>query len=244
MADASGTPTSPDNIPTYNTAADNPSGKGFNTAMAAIQTALITRLKLTGSPSVTGQVPVWNNSLSQWVPGTAGPGAPVTTLPASPADGQQAVLTDSTSAPTYEWLMQWSTAASKWLFVGGSAARVAIDTDEIVTGNTYIDAPTVGPSFTVPRTGSYVIDMGVSPYADSTTATPFATIKLGAAAANDNESIGCVIPTINAGVGSFTRRYTRSLTAADLIKMQYRGNGVGNNHFRFRWLSVQPVSVS
>lgn len=38
--DATGTPTSPDNIPTYATSADAPSGKGFNAAMAAIQTAL------------------------------------------------------------------------------------------------------------------------------------------------------------------------------------------------------------
>jgi len=44
MADASGTPTSPDNIPTFNTAVDPPSGKGFNTAMAQIQ-SIITNLK-------------------------------------------------------------------------------------------------------------------------------------------------------------------------------------------------------
>lgn len=44
MADATGTPTSPDSIPTYNTAADAPSGLGFNSAMAAIQTALSARV--------------------------------------------------------------------------------------------------------------------------------------------------------------------------------------------------------
>lgn len=38
--DATGTPTSPDSIPTYNTSVDAPSGLGFNAAMAAIQTAL------------------------------------------------------------------------------------------------------------------------------------------------------------------------------------------------------------
>lgn len=44
--DATGTPTNPDNIPTYNTAADPPSGKGFNAAMAAIQAALLNRLNI------------------------------------------------------------------------------------------------------------------------------------------------------------------------------------------------------
>jgi microcystin-dependent protein len=42
--DATGTPTSPDSIPTYATSADAPSGKGFNAAMAAIQTALSARV--------------------------------------------------------------------------------------------------------------------------------------------------------------------------------------------------------
>lgn len=50
MPDASGTPTSPDNIPTYNTAVDPPSGKGFNTAMAQIQ-AIISELKAGTLPS-------------------------------------------------------------------------------------------------------------------------------------------------------------------------------------------------
>lgn len=42
--DATGTPTSPDSIPKYNTSADAPSGLGFNAAMDAIQT-LFTSLK-------------------------------------------------------------------------------------------------------------------------------------------------------------------------------------------------------
>jgi len=66
--DATGTPTSPDNIPTYNTSVDNPSGKGLNNIVAAIQTALSNRLKLFSAPSVTGQIPVWDNSLGRWVP--------------------------------------------------------------------------------------------------------------------------------------------------------------------------------
>jgi hypothetical protein len=62
--DATGTPTSPDSIPTYNTAVDAPSGKGFNAAMAAIQTALSSRA---GSPAgiISGEAPIWNGSV--WV---------------------------------------------------------------------------------------------------------------------------------------------------------------------------------
>lgn len=42
--DATGTPTNPDNIPKYNTAADIPSGKGLNAIVDAIQT-IISQLK-------------------------------------------------------------------------------------------------------------------------------------------------------------------------------------------------------
>jgi hypothetical protein len=45
--DATGTPTSPDSIPTYNTAADAPSGKGLNNIVAALQTALSARIPKT-----------------------------------------------------------------------------------------------------------------------------------------------------------------------------------------------------
>lgn len=48
--DATGTPTSPDGIPTYNTSVDAPSGNGFNAAMAFIQT-IITELKAGTLPS-------------------------------------------------------------------------------------------------------------------------------------------------------------------------------------------------
>lgn len=64
MPDASGTPTSPDNIPKYNTAADPPSGKGFNTAMDAIQAALTARVS---KPSgiISGEGVIWNGTT--WV---------------------------------------------------------------------------------------------------------------------------------------------------------------------------------
>src|SRR5579871_6314777 len=39
-----------------------------------------------------------------------GGGAPATSLPSSPTDGMQAILVDSTSAPTYSWLFQYSNA--------------------------------------------------------------------------------------------------------------------------------------
>lgn len=63
--DATGTPTSPDNIPKFNTAVDPPSGKGSNAQMDAIQVALsaIRAAGVTSPASIaTGEAPVWNGA--------------------------------------------------------------------------------------------------------------------------------------------------------------------------------------
>lgn len=66
--DATGTPTSPDSIPKYNTAVDPPSGKGFNAAMDALQVALSARVDKPASIA-SGEVPVWNGA--SWVRSSA-----------------------------------------------------------------------------------------------------------------------------------------------------------------------------
>lgn len=79
--DATGTPTSPDNIPTFNTAVDAPSGLGSNAQMAAIQTALSSRVTIPASLAAT-EIPVWNgsawvrSSTTQVGPASLGTGTP------------------------------------------------------------------------------------------------------------------------------------------------------------------------
>ncbi len=49
------------------------------------------------------------------------PAGIVTSLPGSPVDGQRAILVDSTTAPTWAWLLQYETSisdASKWVAFG------------------------------------------------------------------------------------------------------------------------------
>lgn len=69
-----------------------------------------------------GQALVYNGT--SWAPASAGAGAPVTSLPGSPSDGQQALLVDSLTAPTYQWLMQYESGITpgshKWMGIGGT----------------------------------------------------------------------------------------------------------------------------
>jgi hypothetical protein len=59
--DATGTPTSPDSIPKYNTSVDAPSGLGFNAAMDQIQVALSARASKPAG-IVSGEAMIWNGT--------------------------------------------------------------------------------------------------------------------------------------------------------------------------------------
>lgn len=81
----------------------------------------------------------------------------VTSLPASPIDGQEAILVDSLTAPTYTWRFRYnagSTSAYKWEFLGGSPKRVRTDAQSaaLAVGNWTAELP----AFLVPRAGDYL----------------------------------------------------------------------------------------
>src|SRR5262252_5069532 len=85
-----------------------------------------------------------------------------TTLPASPVDGQEHILVDSTTNPTYQWHFRYnasSTSAYKWEFVGGAPAYSFIDTQEnmAATAGAWVNCTTPGPDFVMPRSGDYFI---------------------------------------------------------------------------------------
>lgn len=174
-----------------------------------------------------------------------GPGAPVLTLPGSPSNGQQVILTDSLTVPTYNWLLQYNSAitdANKWICVGGAPA-----TSEILTAQTtaltatFQDLATVGPSFTIPRAGIYDIEFSVDA---SITASPGGVAaKLGAAATSLNDG-GFVLVAVGGDGSAAVALIRRTLAAADLVKLQYQGQTPSANTYLRRRLFVMPVRVA
>src|SRR5215831_12292359 len=79
-----------------------------------------------------------------WGTLVTGPGAPVTALPGSPTDKQQAVWTDSVTVPTYTWLMQYNASLGYWQNIGGHG---------------WLEGTT---TITIPRAGDYVCEIGAS----------------------------------------------------------------------------------
>jgi len=92
--------------------------------------------------------------------GLVPPTAIGTALPASPVDGQEFILTDSLTAPTYTWHLRYvaAKATNKWVFVGGSP--------KLVMNNTVADSQSSSgsfqflannPSMSIPVTGRYEV---------------------------------------------------------------------------------------
>lgn len=86
----------------------------------------------------------------------------VTSLPSVASDGDQVVLVDSASAPTYSWLLQYVAAKSsnKWVFVGGPPIITAPAGSLTTTSTSYVDL-TSGPTITIPLAGLYVVHFQV-----------------------------------------------------------------------------------
>jgi len=126
------------------------------------------------SPYTDGDIVVYNGIAYLCVVPTSAapvpwPGGPVpvppyptpaygTSLPASPTDGQQAILVDSITAPTWSWLFRYnagSTNANKWEFLGGPPIESGPQGScTCTTASTWVDA-SGGPAITVPRSGVY-----------------------------------------------------------------------------------------
>lgn len=255
--DATGTPTSL-GIPTYNTSADAPSGLGFNAAMAIIDTLIAGRVQKPAGIA-SGEVAVWNGS--GWdrstvtkIGNSSLAGYPFTSnisvgtsLPGSPADGDKAILTDSTTVPTYAWLFQYVAGisdANKWIFIGGSplAAEVAAS-EATTTTTTYQALTTAGPAVTVPRAGVYVVEYGAMVTLGASSSGAWMSFDIGATGAVDAD--GVEVSGAAGTIFALERRILKSgLAASTALTAKYRPSNAVANTFSRRRIEVIPVRVA
>jgi len=171
-----------------------------------------------------------------------------TTLPASPVDGQEAILVDSVTAPTYQWRFRYnagSTLASKWEFMGGAPAYASVYTFETFTAGsgTWANLATNGPQFVLPRMGDYTLE-------------GFCMIHAGTTAP-DTPALGVSIGDTNPAIpvqGDIERasQYTNiwlsdrltGIAVGSAIKLRYQSYGPNQTQFGQRVLRVTPLRVS
>lgn len=95
-----------------------------------------------------------------WSPPQTTPGYG-TSLPSNPVNGQEHVLVDSLTAPTYQWRFRYnanSTSTYKWEFVGGTLVHVEVIAAISTGSGSFVDVG--GPSFAIPRAGDYNFGIG------------------------------------------------------------------------------------
>lgn len=178
-----------------------------------------------------------------------GPDYMGTSLPSSPTDGMEYVLVDSLSAPTYRWRFRYNASSAssyKWEFIGGTAAYALVDTQQTTTSATFTALATAGPSFTVPRAGDYMIEIGFQGGNGNANCNAIMSYDIGASAAADADACFATYQASTTSFPSVARKNVKTgLAASTALVSKYRvGGGAGTAYFQYRWLFVQPLRVS
>lgn len=262
-----GTPTTKHALPTVNGSTDlaRDIDTAINNLAAAVDSKMVGYGEGTlasrptsspGSPGVTGREYYaidtdqrFKDTGTSWVE-ISKVLAVVTSLPASPQDGQECLLL-ADAANGVVWHLKYRAASSsayKWEFIGGNSLRSEVATEELRIGATYGDLATVGPQITLPLAGDYIVSGGAHAWISGTGASQvFAAVKLGTAATADTEALAAsyTIPqaVANAQGGQSSREILAAArAAADVLKMQYRASA-GTGVWTRRWLAVRPRRV-
>ncbi len=184
-----------------------------------------------------------------WATLTASTPALTAALPGSPNNGDEIILVDSLTAPTYSWHLRYisAKASNKWVCVGGSSAVASISAAQTRASTAFGDLATVGPSFTVPVAGDYEIlfgSRGRPP--DGANDATYTGLYIGASptlSGGYSEKVQEVYhSTGNKEVSTAQMYVAAAVAASTLIKLQY-ANLTGTATWGNRWLKVTPIAV-
>lgn len=167
--------------------------------------------------------------------------------PASPADGQLAILElptsyDPINAKKIRWLFSYNSGDVCWDFLGGPPLYARVDTQEGTASTVYADLATVGPSITAPLKGDYEVAIG---YRGATTNVGCAmSFAVGAVAASDTDRCSIFGASATNNFGSPVANRTKSALALDAIVAKYKNEAAGTGTFGNRWMALTPVRLT
>lgn len=171
--------------------------------------------------------------------------ARVTTLPASPVDGQEILfVVDSTNGIV--WHLKYnggSASAYKWEFIGGGCLYSYVDGNNTISSRSY--AANGGPSLTLPLAGDYEISYGARAIADA---------GAGGHSVQAAPAFNGVVEDSNDGIDSYsagstseamntTRTRIKTGRPAGCSVVEYSQSDVGNAGLSSRWLRAVPRRV-
>jgi hypothetical protein len=169
-----------------------------------------------------------------------------TTLPGSPVDGQEAILVDSTTNPSYQWRFRYnagSSSAYKWEFVGGAPWSSYVVTSETTTSAAWVELATT-QRFTVPRAG----DWDFLAHSEGSATTSGDTVGMGISPDAFASWVDYQFATIfnaNGATAIVAMGRAAGLAAATIVRLGFiRPFGASTAAFARRSYRVQPVRVS
>jgi len=161
-----------------------------------------------------------------------------TSLPVSPVDGQEAILVDSLTAPTYQWRFRYnagSSSAYKWEFVGGAPPRVASAASQSISSTSPVSfSPAV--SATLARAGEYRVTISAQIDATGGSNNGHSQLRIGGgadAAYLSLRSTGTNQP--NAGY----RTIPVTVTAGQTV--EYRASVEAATAINFNWATLEII---
>jgi len=168
-------------------------------------------------------------------------------LPASPYSGQQYLMVDSLTGPTYQWLFRYDPTVSgtyKWECIGGAPVHIGVAAGGQTTASaSFTSLSTSGPNFTIPRAGDWMIEFGTQIYNATANAGGAMGVKVGAASNTDAEAVfGFSNATANTQMQVMRARLLSAVAASTALVSEYHAVG-GTAGFQIRWLRVIPVRI-
>lgn len=185
-----------------------------------------------------------------------GPAAPeafaarVTSLPASPVDGQEVVYV-ADAANGVLWRLRYNAGAVsvyKWEFVGGSPLFSEVGSpgsgDEGTASTSYTTLTSSGPNVALPLAGDYDVEVMCAAYNTGANIGSAMSYQIGATAAVEADAAISQSSSASTGVPYAVARRRKTGLAAVTLSARYRSAGAGTANFRWgRRMTVWPVRV-
>ena len=172
-----------------------------------------------------------------------------TTLPASPVDGQEAIVVDSITAPTYQWRLRYnagSTSIYKWESLGGppTYSEWATGGSVSIASGTFQPIPNPKTYVTLPFEGYYDLEYGGSAAVLGTTAIDvyFAPFNQSNAQLNWDNEAWERLTTQYAKATILTRRRLLAAAAGHQWDIRAKAAGAAADIFSVR-IAASPVRV-
>lgn len=166
-----------------------------------------------------------------------------TTLPGSPVDGQEHVLVDNVSTPSYQWRFRYNAGSTnpwKWEFIGGTEWMTSSGSNPGSIGPGWIEL--AAPAVTIPRSGYYkvesCIDQGGSSGGGLVAQGPNLAGQPSPPFYSQNTIAGA-----SAGVGWSPAKAPMQLNAGQVLKVFVYAASFTLTISQ-RWITITPMVVS